>query len=129
MIAYLWSLRKEFIKYALVGASSFLIDVGLLSILVEGVGVWYLAASVITQTVAIVYHFSLNRAWSFRSNGRITRQGIHYGLLLGWNYLFTTGGLYVGVEYAHLHYLLVRVLTSALQVSWNFFLFKYVVFK
>ena len=124
-----WQPFRQFIKYGIVGSSSVIIDMGLLFIFTEFFGVWYMFSAIIAQSVAVVFNFLMNRNWSFRSGGIMRRQMVKYFLLLGFNYLYQLGALWFFVELFHLHYLLAKVFISMIMVSWNFLMFKYVVYK
>jgi len=120
---------RQFVRYGIIGSSTVLIDIGLLFIFTEFVGLWYMISAVISQTVAIAFNFSMNRAWSFKSNGLVHRQMIKYCILLGFNYIYSLVALYFFVELLHLHYILAKVFLSMIMVSWNFLMFRYVIYK
>jgi len=124
-----WQAFRQFVKYGIVGGSSVLIDMGLIFIFTEFVGLWYMFSAIISQTAAVIFNFSMNRAWSFRSNGLVGRQMAKYLMLTGFNYLYGIGALYLFVEVFHLHYLIAKMVIAMLMVSWNFLLFKYIIYK
>lgn len=124
-----WRSFRQFVKYGVIGSSSVIIDAGLLFIFTEFFGFWYMLSAIISQSVVVVFNFLMNRNWSFKSNGLVHRQMVKYSLLLGFNYLYQLGALWLFVELFHLHYLLAKVFISMIMVSWNFLMFKYVVYK
>jgi len=120
--------KQQLRRYVIVGASSFVIDAGIFEI-VRRLGVWYILATVISQSCAITYNFLLNKHWSFKSEGRGHREFIRYLLLVGWNNLFQVVFLALAVEIIHLPHLLAKVLGAGLVVSWTFLLYRLWVFK
>lgn len=125
----LWSLRREFTKYFIVGFSGLLIDMGSLVLLKEVFGLWPVLAVIINQAFLLVYNFTLNKYWSFKNKGMPHRQIVRYLILAGFNYLFGVVAMYIFNHKLGFDYRLVRILTIALMVSWNFFLYKYWVYK
>lgn len=113
----------------IVGFSSFIIDYGLFFIFFKFAGLWYLFSTLISQAVAIVYNFTLNRNWSFRSNGHKKKQFAKYMTLQVWNYLFATTALWFFVSQYAIDPLIAKVMAIGIVVSWNFILYKFVIYK
>ena len=57
----------EFLRFAVVGASGYLINVAVFSLLVEIRGVHYLVAATLAFCVAVTNNFLLNRYWTFKA--------------------------------------------------------------
>lgn len=130
-IIYLWSLRRQFVKYFLVGISSFAIGVTLLKILVD-LGPIRLApvpAVMVVNLITLGYNFSLNKYWSFRNRAMPHKQLVRYLVLSGADYLFGVGAMYLFHERLGFAYLIVYVGSVAVMVGWNFFLYKYWIYK
>lgn len=125
---YLWSVRTQLSRYFMVGISGVVLDVGSLALL-ERYGVRPTLAVVVTQIFLLTYNFSLNKYWSFGSRAIPHRQLVRYLVLAGWNYLFSVGAMYIGNEHFGVSAVLVRLGSIALMTSWNFFLYKYVVYR
>lgn len=121
--------RIKFAKYFVVGFSGMILDVGLLYLASDIFMVRPFYAIFVTQIVVIVYNFLLNKYWSFQSRGRHARQLFRFGIVLGGNYLFAAAAMYVGNDMMGVNHLLVRVLTIALAVAWNFLLYNYWVYR
>lgn len=126
---HLWSLRKEMAKYFFVGVSGLAVDMGLLIFAKELLGLRPLFALLISQSGALTYNFTLNKYWSFKNNVFTHREVVRYGLLAGFNYLFSAVCMHVFAERYQVDYRLVRLATIACMVSWNFFLYKYWVYR
>lgn len=126
---YLWSLRRQFAKYFIVGFSGVFLDMGTLILFKETFGLTPVLAVIINQTFLLVYNFSLNKYWTFRNQEIPHKQIARYLTLAGFNYAFAVGAMYLFNHIMKWDYRLVRLGTIALAVSWNFFLYKYWVYK
>ena len=56
---------ERFLKFAVVGTIGFTVDYGLLTLLVELVGMHEVAANVISFSAAVVSNFTFNRYWTY----------------------------------------------------------------
>lgn len=89
---------EQFLKFGLVGVSNTVLTFVVFTIL-DGVGVWYVAASAIGFVVGACNGFLLNRSWTFKghSGGSSAAlrwtvvQGCGLGADLGLIYLFVSG--------------------------------------
>ncbi|MEK7102601.1 MAG: GtrA family protein [Patescibacteria group bacterium] len=126
-----WGLvhKKKFTKYFLVGISGLILDVGLLYLASGVLHIRPLYALLVTQVFVITYNFLLNKHWSFESRGAHHRQFARYALVLGFNYTVGEGAMYFGHEVLEVNYLIVRIVTVAVAVSWNFLLYNYWVYR
>ncbi len=129
IITFCWSIRKQIAKYIIVGVSSFAIDYGIFFLLFKKAGWWYLGATLVSQAIAIAYNFTLNRNWSFQSNGAKKKQFAKYMALQAWNYIFMAVAIFVFVQYFFIDPLIAKVLAIAIVVSWNFIVYKFIVYK
>jgi putative flippase GtrA len=128
-IAYIWSLRKQFLRYSVVGFSGVFLDIGTLILFKE---VFFLTATVavlVNQSIVMAYNFTLNKYWSFSSKAMPHKQIVRYLTLAAWNYIFSVSSMYFLHELLGYDYRIVRILTIMVAVSWNFLLFKYWVYK
>jgi dolichol-phosphate mannosyltransferase len=66
---------KQFMKYSIVGASGFVINMAVYSFMVKAVGLHYMAAAVVSFTAAVTSNFILNKYWTFSNpQGAVSRQ-------------------------------------------------------
>lgn len=128
-IAYAWSVRKEFTKYFVVGFSGLFFDIGTLIFFKEIFGINPVFAVILNQALLLTYNFSLNKYWAFRNTAMPHKQLVRYLILAGINYLFSIGAMYIGHDVYGFDYRFVRITTIAIMVSWNFFLYKYWVYR
>ena len=116
---------KHAFKYYLVGASGVFVNLGILFVLTEFVGLWYLLSSSIAIYVSITTNFLLNKTWTFRDTV-IQQPGflmygkfigvslVGMGIQLGFNYMF--------VEKLSVYYLLAALMSILIASSVNFIL-------
>lgn len=122
---------KHAFKYYLVGASGVFVNLGILYILKEYVGLWYLVSSAIAIYVSMTSNFLLNKAWTF--NDTMLKQSTLFmyikfigisiiGMLiqLGCNYLF--------VDRIYLYYLLAAFISIVIASGVNFVLNRKITF-
>jgi len=118
-------------RFLVSGGLATLVNLGLLYVLTDWVGVWYLISAIISFAAAFFVSFTLQKFWTFEDR---SREGMHFqaGLFflvatlnLGLNTFF----LYLLVEYAALHYLLAQIIVSAFIAVENFFIYRFVIFR
>jgi dolichol-phosphate mannosyltransferase len=122
---------KHAFKYYLVGVSGVLVNLGILYVLKEYVGLWYLVSSAIAIYISMTTNFFLNKAWTF--NDTAVKQSTVFmyakfigisiiGMLiqLGFNYLF--------VDKTHLYYLLAALISIVIASGVNFVLNRHITF-
>lgn len=119
--------RQQGIRYLLVGGTSALLDLGGFQLLYTLIG-WPLAVSSVTSiVVSTAYNFLMNRTATFQSTSNPVRSLVLYLFLLAVNTAFTTVciSLLVGVG---VHSALAKVFTMLCTTTWNFVLYRKVVF-
>jgi putative flippase GtrA len=122
--------RATFIKYALVGGSSAAMEYGLLNL---GVRVFKLetwVANFMAYIVIFVFNYLLNRFWSFQSKENIGKQLLMYGILFVFNITIPNGILFNWLVYDQKwDYNIAKTLVIGCVVTWNFILYKKVIYK
>lgn len=129
IILRLWSARKEFVKYFIIGITAFILDIGSLFVLKKIVGLSAVVAVTIYQPPIILGVFYLNKHWSFRAGGITHRQMIKFVSLAAINYAISVIWIYLIHDRAGVQYILARTVNIALAVAWNFLLYKYWVYR
>lgn len=102
---------------------------GSLILFTEVFGIVPVVSVIINQMFLLTYNFSLNKYWSFRNKAMPHKQLARYLSLAVFNYLFAVSTMYVFNHRFDFDYRLVRILTIVTMVSWNFFLYKYWVYR
>lgn len=126
---FVWENKGQIARFSVVGASSAVIDFGLLYILTDIFGLYYLLSATISFIAAATYNFSLNRKWTFKSKGDRRRQlPIFFGVAIV-GVLLNLGIMYLGVDYLGVHYMLAKVLATGVVTIYNFLGNKYVTFR
>ena len=121
-------LLVQFVKFGIVGISNTLLTFIVYTLLLKGLGVWYLAASAIGFVVGAVNGFLWNRRWTFRGHVGDALTPVRWGIVQGCGLLLNLGLLYLFVHDAGLDKLLgqacataiVTVLTFLANRAWTF---------
>lgn len=129
LLGYFWHVRFEFTKYFIIGFSGVFLDLLTLILFKEVFDIWPTLAVILNQAILVVYNFSLNKYWTFKNKTLPRKQFTRYMVLFAFNYLLAVSTMYIFSDKFGFDYRLVRVITIALSVSWNFFLYKYWVYK
>lgn len=119
----------QFVRYLVVGFSSFFLEFTIFYGLLSWVGLGEIAANSIAITIVFWFNFLLNRFWSFKSNGAILRQVIQYGFLFAFNIMFSNGFIYVVSIVLGLSPLIAKVLSMGFIVMWNFVIYKKIIYR
>ena len=83
---------KTFTRAQLASIAATAVDFGLLVLLVEQIGLWYVAATALGAACGAVTNFLFNRYWSFEAAAvRWERQALRYGLVSGGSLLLNVG--------------------------------------
>lgn len=120
--------EHHFVRYLVVGGSTFVIDFGLLFLLHGKAHIRLAIATSISYWVSIAYNFLLNRSWTFsaRDKSDLRKHLSSYLVLLGFNYLFTV--IFISVASHHINYLLAKALAVPIQMIWTYFVYKNYIF-
>lgn len=120
--------NKLFIKYCIVGGTAAVVDFGILAILKEVFNVHYLVAATLSFILAALTNYSLNRRWTFRSDGQKRRQIPIFFTVATLGLLLNNGMMYIGVEFLALWYIWAKVIATGVVLMWNFLGNKYFTF-
>lgn len=129
LILHFWSMRRQFAKYFIVGFSGLFLDMGSLYILTEFLHVRPVFAVMINGIFMLNYIFFLNKHWTFRSSGVTHKQMVKFFILAGFNYVVAIGLMYLLHDKFGLNHFLARLSNIVISVAWNFFIYKYWVYK
>jgi putative flippase GtrA len=91
----------ELLKFSVVGASGYVVNLAVYVGLLEGAGLHYLPAAVCSFVVAVSNNYFWNRQWTFRHRrGHVYHQGVRFLLVslaaLGLNLLILRGLVALG---------------------------------
>lgn len=121
---------RRFLSYLFFAGFATLVDMGLLFLLTEYVGIWYFYSALISNICGMVTNFTLNKVLNFRNRSRkVLRQ---FGLFaavalvgLGLNQLI----IFVLVEFFGIWYLLAKLVAVFTVVFWSYFGHKRLTFS
>ena len=116
-------------RYGLVGLSSAIIDFGILYLLTEALGFHYLWSATISFIVAASYNYYLNKTWTFKAGGKLSKQVSIFLLIAGSGVLLNNLILYLLVEQAHWWYFYFKIIATGIVTIGNFIGNKYLTFK
>ncbi|HVV25592.1 MAG TPA: GtrA family protein [Candidatus Saccharimonadales bacterium] len=124
----LYLYRHHFVRYLLVGGTTFVIDFGILVILHGHLKLNLGTSASVSYWVSIIYNFALNRYWTFdsREKDSLARHISTYMILLILNYLFTV--TFVSVVGAHINYIIAKALAVGIQMIWTYPIYKKYIF-
>jgi len=117
-------------RYLAVGFTTFAIEYALFCILVDVARLNYLLANAMVFSVVFWFNFLANRIWTFQSTVNLRRQLLQYAA----NFLFIlavpNGILMILLTHGlGMNPKLSKVLVMAAVVSWNYIIYKKVVYK
>lgn len=122
----LWSLGP--VRYLVVGVAAFLIDIGLLFVLYELVGIPLAVSTPLAFLLSFAITFLMQRAFAFESGGRLVSSAVRYGLLVAANTVATTLIVTAGAAWG-LPWEFAKVIAVASTTVWNYFAYRYWIFR
>ena len=120
---------RQFFRYIFVGLLSFITETSLLYLLTDRFKLWYLYSNSMAYIVVFWLNFLLNRFWAFKSKDNFQRQMVLYLFLFIFNLIASSGMMYLLTSVFKIYYLISKVFAVGLVVSWNFVLYKKVIYK
>lgn len=126
---------RVWLKFNAVGLIGIGVQLIVLTLLKTGLGMNYLAATVIAVETAVFHNFVWHERWTWREQTRVNTGGV-LGRLLRFNLtngLISIGGnlllMWVFVSYLHLHYFLANMLAIGTCSILNFLASDRLVFR
>lgn len=126
-VSNLLTLCRQFAGYLLSGVTAAALAIGVFAVLVH-FGVWYVAASVLTDVLGFLVVFVLNKYIVFGKKDRVVSHAIRYTLVQVGNTVLQAAIIYLLVEYTAMDKVLARTISIGCCVPVNFVLYKYVVY-
>lgn len=121
---------KQLIRYLITGFTTFGIEYGLFYVLYKIVGANYLIANCTVYPIIFWLNFTLNRVFSFKSKDNLWRQMKLYSILFFINlFVANIGLMYIFSDLFKINPLISKVLIMFFIVSWNFILYKKVIYR
>lgn len=124
-------LQHRVTRFILAGGAAALVNLFLLYLLVDYLGVQYLWSAGIAFGLAIVVSFLLQKYWTFGDNlaDKVPAQLVAYVLIGIFNLVLNVALMYFFVEYVGVWYLLSQVFSGAVIATQSFFVYQRFIFK
>ncbi len=112
-------------RFGLVGLSGIFVNCGLLYLLTEYIGLFYLVSSAVAIEVSIVSNFLLNDHWTFRNretrkvSAKISRFLSFQCVAMG-GMLINISVLFVLTDFFGIYYIISNIIGILVTFSWNF---------
>lgn len=121
----------QLFRYGFVGGGAFLADYGTLFLLTEYVGVPYLLSAAIAFVAGLVVNYLLSISWVFNQNrsDKPAKEFLFFTIIGVIGLLFNELIMYVATDLCHLHYMLSKIISTAIVFFWNFFARKVLLFN
>ena len=125
LIGYLFYKKKvirEFLKFAIVGGIGTIVNISILYLLTEKIGVYYIFSAIISFIIAMTSNFILNKVWTFKENIKLKvgKKYLQFSLVsvvaLSINLFF----LYTFTEFLGIYYIISQVLAIGIALIANF---------
>ena len=127
------AVRRQAVRYLVVGVASATIEYGLFALLERGFGQSIVVANFFAMGTAVIFNFLVSRFWTFRTGGKLTpgdllRSAVPYALLFAFNNVATTWLIDRAVAMG-IDSLIAKFVAMGLVVVWNFFAYRLVIFR
>lgn len=123
--------KLTLVKYVIVGLIATGTNLGVLFLFTDILGVWYIYSSVISFIVAVIISFTLQKFWTFNDTGveKVKQQFVLFVLTALIGLCLNSVLMYIFVEYIGLWYILTQLIVAVFIAIFNFFMYKFFVFK
>ena len=115
-------LIAQFMKFGAVGVIAFVIDYGLLALLTEVFGVNYLVSATISFTVSVIFNYLASMRYVFKHKEDMSRRRefVIFVVLSVIGLIINNLCMWTGVELFGIHYLITKIVATAIVMIWNF---------
>lgn len=130
MLRFMRSPLRRFLKYLGVGCSTFLLDLLLLVLFIDLLGINHLLAAALAFLIAVSINYAISRAFVFK--GTLRQVGSGYAIFLciaGMGLALVVVGMYVLTDLFGIHYLIARICIASIVGFWNYLMNLFVNFK
>jgi putative flippase GtrA len=129
VIAFFFGDARLFFRYVAVGGTSALIEYTLFNVLYSGVGLATLVANSIAIVIAVIFHFNLQKRWTFRDAQSLRRQLPRYLMMIGVAAVLNNLLVYLFIEVMLMPPALAKLLQIGLLFSLQFTVSRLIVFS
>lgn len=125
------ALQREFFRYLIVGGIAFIVDAGVLFLLVSQFGMNYLLAAMLSFLTGTVTNYLISISWVFRYRA-IQTESLEFGIFLLTGVLglvISLGVMDILTGHFGLHYMLAKVVATLTALAFNYLSRKWVLFS
>lgn len=120
--------KSSVVKFLIVGGLSFGLDLGILAILHEGLGVDLWIATPVAFVASLVFNFLLQRLFTFRATNHRGISAVKYLLLVFVN-IIISDLIVTGFDAQGWSYIAGKIFATVMTTVWNYLLYRHWIFK
>ena len=125
----LCSLRNNsFLKYIMVGGTSYIAELTLLYFFTEILNIWYLYSNTVSNFIALLISYTINTFWTFKTKRVFVKKILLLLIIHICNVMICTAMLYFLTSVCGLYYFFSKLVTTLLSCIWNYFISKYIIY-
>ena len=115
-------LIQQIFKFGVIGALAFLIDYGVLYVLTEYAGMYYLLSGAISFTVSVIFNYICSMKYVFSGKEGMSRRKefIVFVVLSILGLLLNQLLMWLGVDLLHIYYMVTKIFATAIVMVYNF---------
>jgi len=124
------NLWLQLIRYGFVGGVAFLADYGALYLLTDACHLHYLWSAAMAFVIGLTVNYLLSISWVFCKE-RVTRPWVEFLVFAGIGVVgmgLNEGIIYVCTDMLTIHYMVSKLVSTAIVFFWNFFARKLILF-
>ncbi len=122
--------NNKIIKFLIVWVSSTIVDVVFLYIFVDILGFYLFVWVTLSFLLAVINWFTWNKLWTFKNKSiKYKRQFTKFLFVSIWWFILTLSFMYIFTILLWIYYIISKLITSIIVVTWNFLWNKYWTFK
>lgn len=129
VIAFFLRDLRLFFRYIAVGGASAVLEYALFNVLYSGVGLATLVANSIAIVITVIFHFNMQKRWTFRDPQSLRRQLPRYLMMIGVAAVLNNLLVYLFVDVMLLPPALAKLLQIGLLFGWTFTVSRLIVFS
>ena len=129
VVAFFFRDPRLFFRYIAVGGASAVIEYAVFNVLYSGAGLATLSANSIAIVIAVLFHFNMQKRWTFRDSQSLRRQLPRYLMMIGVAAVINNLLVYLFIEVMRLPPALAKLLQIGLLFGLQFTVSRLIVFS
>lgn len=121
----------QLFRYGFVGGVAFLVDYGTLFLFTHYMGIPYLWSAALAFILGLISNYLLSISWVFKKSSTLQKwQEFMFFATIGViGLVFNELIMFTSTDILHLHYMVSKLISTAIVFFWNFFARKYLLFS